>query len=71
MEAKAQRWPAWLSRSFLIRLRVTLDFFPEALVMGEAPAYAFSPRGSAKRVLSSPTSASTRAGMSFAVPLGY
>ena len=32
------------------------DFLPEALVTGEAPAYAFRPRTSAKRVRSSPIS---------------
>ncbi|MEN1891286.1 hypothetical protein ACWDBO_46130 [Streptomyces mirabilis] len=31
-----------------------LAFLPEARVMGEEPAYAFSPRASAKRVQSSP-----------------
>jgi phosphoenolpyruvate carboxylase len=30
--------PAWLSRSFFTQRRVMLDFFPEALVTGDAPA---------------------------------
>lgn len=37
------------------------DFFPEALVTGEAPAYAFRPRASLKRVWSSSISARIRA----------
>ena len=44
--AKAHRYPAWLSRSFFTQRGVTLAFLPEARVMGEEPAYAFSPRAS-------------------------
>lgn len=38
-----------------------LDFFPDARVMGEQPAYAFKPQASTKREWSSPISARSRA----------
>ncbi len=59
MAEKAHKEPAWLRRSFFTHRRVMPGFLPEALVMGEAPAYAFRPRASANRVRSSPISAST------------
>jgi hypothetical protein len=46
-----------LRRSFFTQRRVMLDFFPEVLVRGEEPGYAFRPRASAKRAWSSPISA--------------
>ena len=67
-DPSAQIGPTAARRRFLICRCNTTVFLPLARVIGADPAKALSPRASAKRVRSSPISASTRAPASFPRP---